>query len=847
MSASSTIRPSLAAVGASILILALGAGCRGYADLDTPRQYPCNRQAANLDGPPQCPAGWRCGIEDPAAPRCRPHGEPRPYRCEQDRGDCSEGWTCAPDGFCRERLARADSCLRDVDCARGWICGADNVCRDASENAPYRCSTDVHCVPSWRCGGEGRCVDPSLDALILGSPRGSLGAAQLVSPARPGLPDHLGSEQDSSGQNDLSLVQDGGLHTFRVWTYPTPPSGILPTSPASTRPAPNGTLGVAVSSGHTYVLHATGLQVLAPDGGTLAAPALAGMSNLGVAPFTGPTATQTATIHAWDGNRVLLAEHHPAVPEVRLYDLAATGTGSTQQVPSGSPVRDLLYSTATRSELFVATDRGLYVREIGGTGTWLPVATGPLVHDDCPGQGGVGGLQLRVTRIVAYSPSLRAALASAPNGSTHLLRLGRTSGGDSPCTGFSGSSRIIVFDSCVACARGAGVEVSGGDALTNQHTFLVRCRDGATESTNRIDFANPQQCSAAFADSLGPQLTRPARGATTARAMLADDRGRPWLPVSGPLTPETAPESRKQVLLDRIPSSVVALPGTLAAFAAGREFRLHPVLGWVGSRPTSEVRTAGGAPVLVFSSRVLSSRLQDGSGALRTLATLEPNAPLLRDPARAQLQRSSDGTDLLLVSSFDTLLAADVTGPLAGTGQVAALLPRIVPSPGLPVRGLIALPSQFAPQGALAAGYLFTDNQVHFFQAKSAQRWESRPIDAPDGDWLELWMDQGRGRLGYVDGRVYALPSRLQIAPPLSPRDTVSSFVGHCGRSYAIATGGLYRLEPTVQALGEWVKETLPAGPPDALAGRRLYSVGTELLVFDREGTSWRIPTASCP
>ena len=110
-------------------------------------------------------------------------------------------------------------------------------------------------------------------------------------------------------------------------------------------------------------------------------------------------------------------------------------------------------------------------------------------------------------------------------------------------------------------------------------------------------------------------------------------------------------------------------------------------------------------------------------------------------------------------------------------------------------------------------------------------------------------MGMERARVGFDDGTVFSLPSRVAIAPALAQQEQVIDFVQLCGQQLALGSSGLYRLEPVAgQSVGRWAPVTLPTGFGDAgFQGGRAHAAGNTLYVFTREGDAASWVSSSCP
>src|SRR5262249_50526411 len=122
------------------------------------------------------------------------------------------------------------------------------------------------------------------------------------------------------------------------------------------------------------------------------------------------------------------------------------------------------------------------------------------------------------------------------------------------------------------------------------------------------------------------------------------------------------------------------------------------------------------------------------------------------------------------------------------------------------------------------AGYALTSNALHAFSGLPDAPWTSSVVPLPERDWLEVWADGDRARLGFRSGEVYALPSRVPIAPALPGGQAVTAFAALGGAPSALAPGGLYRLDtnPDAGPVGVWSAEDLDSVISPAFEDRGL-------------------------
>jgi hypothetical protein len=134
--------------------------------------------------------------------------------------------------------------------------------------------------------------------------------------------------------------------------------------------------------------------------------------------------------------------------------------------------------------------------------------------------------------------------------------------------------------------------------------------------------------------------------------------------------------------------------------------------------------------------------------------------------------------------------------------------------------------------------------------AQTHQRWSTQEVPVAGGDWLELWSDGERARIGYRDGTVYALPSRVRIASPLAlvgqQQILVNDYFQLCRVPFAITTNGLYQLQPPTGAsvVGEWQRSPdvlQPPFPDNELTRVKAFDLPDEVILVSGTGRAIRI------
>ena len=118
-------------------------------------------------------------------------------------------------------------------------------------------------------------------------------------------------------------------------------------------------------------------------------------------------------------------------------------------------------------------------------------------------------------------------------------------------------------------------------------------------------------------------------------------------------------------------------------------------------------------------------------------------------------------------------------------------------------------------------------------------------------------MEDGRGRVGTTDGRVFGLPVPVAVSRPVpeAPLPTVLNYGSLCGQGFALTPSALYRLSLETPPLGTWKRVSLESAQPgaDSLGphwGATMHKarVGNEehLYLFSQTGLVVELK-ATCP
>ncbi len=784
-------------------------------------------------------------------------------------GSCADwqrprAYACLPD-------ASTPLGTEDPQCGPGWRCGKEERCHRIGEAKAYRCDSDLDCEAQWRCGPERSCLDTATDALRPNLHSGLL-RSRLVSPL--------------AGSSPPAAVASSSFTVSAACGPPVPASSIAFTSDAGTARSVTFPRGfVTDCDAGTRVFSA--LAVGAP----MTRPVLA-MADTASATFVLGTGGQLCRFGATpealggcDGIKLDFAATHlrtgrsPALPVVAHSDARYVLLGSDGSVslarrvkPPALGVEQTVFDMLpyvlddAGTGLLAVTPSGVFSAEVppGATLTAPPdeawsVAAFPGLA--CPGDpppvGAFG--ELRSLRWVNGQQVLAGAARGA-DGAARLVVFAGTSA-TVPGTGcvpraIEGASLVGPL-TCAVCSRGAledfTVSPSPGDT---RFALEARCREASGALAVWPSVLDGEGCTTAPAplEVLQPAVTATAGASASASA---GNFGELWLHTGDGF-------SRAARFLDRAPSLVFGGPDDLAAGAApvtallpggtteleaSQLFTLRDGEGLVASQPGFDllagvagpgrwaVRDAsdGGTPAPPTVVEVLPS------GERRLLAAFT-TAEAFKGPYRAAAVTDARGT-LLVVTAFDALLAAELDPSRDVTLASAPVLDvKLVPLNRSAITALVLLPRAEAP---FAEGWLLSAGRLYQFHADNPTVWKSTELGLPEGEPLALFADGRRARAGYRDGRVFALPGRVPVAPPLPPgAGAAVDFTDVCGQVLALSTRSAFRLvlKPG-ESQGEWQAVPLPSGP-----GRpaKLHAAGDGAFVFFTDGRVVRLEGLVC-
>lgn len=233
-----------------------------------------------------------------------------------------------------------------------------------------------------------------------------------------------------------------------------------------------------------------------------------------------------------------------------------------------------------------------------------------------------------------------------------------------------------------------------------------------------------------------------------------------------------------------------------------------------------------------------------------------PSDSVFGAPYHADVATSSDGRKILVVSTFDTVLAADITAsvnaplptvPFTFEEFFTSLEPQVKFTAVIrsPVQSLVTLAAPAGAEPRYAEGYVLQASRVFRFRAPNFNVWRTEEIELEDdGEPLAVFADGVRGRVAMKSGRVYSLPTRFALANELpASAQPATQLHAFCGHVVAVAKDGVYRLAPGAAPIADWERLPLPAGDYD---GARVYGSAEALRVYTSFGDAYRVTGFEC-
>lgn len=814
-----------------LLLLAGATGCGSCLNLGG-RAYPCEMDSGL---PSECPAKWRCGLEQSGQPRCHPIGRPGPFVCATD--EACEGWHCGADSVCYDRAdAGAIACREgELDCAPGWRCNTlSQTCQNQDAGEPYACVSDDDCEQRWRCGLDGLCLDATREALRPAAP------GLVVARASPpwtvdGPVSHFAASPPQFGP--VATAPDGGAIGAIVSAYALvsgQTAHLLEVS--SLDPAfgshhaagiPPGVTGLAATRGRAFI--ATDAGLFRMTGGTVEPFAALGGAQLQVSDEV------PAVLAAWADRDLLVAS-------------TAADAGVLVTAPAGVNA----VGFGGQGWMWTASDAGLFLSPpSGGIPAFFPLSLPPL-RAPCADAGGdlpLGAVFAGSGLIVEVQPD---------DGGRAALDV--FTGGGSPSAQACSTQGYTFVNHCPVCPAGTQTRVYRA-GLGNLSNFTACCISPTQRTRFRV---NPAGCVVTFDGDDGPGVTNRGSGqraGVTPSGTIVDEDQR-VTPGTAAVAAGAATDFR---LFDQRPGAAdvtFALqdPVAVSVPSAGLAQVCAAVAGSplvVGTRADLNA-SAPDRGVYVFplqrDPRAVGSPLGllDGTSAygvfqgtpapsVLPVSCFEDGEPIFQ----AATGTTRDGGEVLVVGGEDRLWALE-TARMGLDGGATRLLVRTVPA----VAGRFQSVAMVATPGLAgtdhAVGYALVSSRLFRIRARSSSSWLSEELPLPEGEPIAVWADGANGRVGYADGRVFSAASRLQLALPTPT--AVRAFASICGEGFALTADALLRLIPGADGgpLGTWVPVDLTNARLPPLAGARIYGSNRDLLVTTPGGVVGRLAVPAC-
>lgn len=867
--------------------IASGGGSRQCHDPAAPEAWPCEL-------PSDCLGGWQCGLSSGGDSRqCHDPAAPREWPCEVP-SDCVGGWQCGLSSAgdsrqCHDPAApRAFRCEVESDCVAGWSCGLatsreHRECHDPANPRAFACADDTDCLAGWRCGAELTCVDPSADALGLTPPALIDGGTHLnsltsKSPITLLSVSPFYAQGPGQGRANLAYLQDGHLRARsldfvnqRSTDYDLGidlPVAVIAHGARGTDENFNADelekVTVAWSDGgiSTFTFADGGLdhRYETPE---FPADRLAHGTSTGILPPS-----------------VLAFPSRPVPPPGATWATYALVRGDTyaeydlwtylwEEVPPFHlvPNNKIHAMTSLRHSadlecVFAVDERGLWVSQRGFNGIdsydfeqmsidrfeQTACATAPLPR--IKSVSSVDSRWLAVTAATTGGPMQVAMLdairtrTDRSTGSSHAFCTSRLG---FPCDSNDRIPTDVIYGPCVACPTGSTfqsmatvvtspstapeLEVSCGQPNGASSIFRLS-RNGATSDCTRSLVTGE----GAFFLEGSPRVGLESPGVSA------------WAGSTGQIWFGTSAGQMASFTFDRAANGVVRRgPGrdALVAFTSKVIGTPKPGVGLISAPSTMLTAPVKNATSLA----IAGAQVVDvtGTGAISEARPLAfANVTALNSPTTAVLTRVGPGTALIVIAGGTALYVGDLTGVISTPGLPVPLTQRLTTIE--PVSSL-AFPAVLPMGPPYAAGYAVTGSNVVRVVADTSTRWRTEPVPVP----AQLipratWFDGAKGRVGFQDGSVFSLPSRVRISEPL-PGDDAVDYAQACGQQLALAPTGLFRLQSSAtEPVGTWQPVPLPAASQglDFTEGR-VHGVGNEVFVFSRLGEAARVTFEGCP
>jgi hypothetical protein len=771
-------------------------------------------------------------------------------------------------------MPREFACRDDADCVASWDCGlASNrlqrECHDPRSPRGFACENDADCLGGWRCDVDRLCVNPAADALEAVAARD--GGAFLLARLEATPISNVSVSPEFNQTRTIAMLRQGRFEAathaqdgrVQFWKTSTAlPGPLLAQGGAWVRDIASFPGQQLARTPMVYSVLSDGgvasLELL-PDGGVVlgsvfdpapepgfstppvsfvrhgVAPPDAGRSDGNDSPLMlGFSPTRTSDYLVWDGpgrgtrRTFTTAINAPAIDRSnnRILDLANYYLPPTE---AGG-----LSGECT----FVVDSAGLWL-EPGGEYRYEPFHTPVFGNALC------GPSMLRVERFMIH-PSRRATVVAQPRdgGLTQVAvwdvdaMLPRQnqplptfycqSPTSLPCS--TPPPFTTVLGPCTACPAGELRDTRLVELPNQAPELETRCEgpDGGLSAFYRLQrAASTNGCvtqslvgtSTLFLNELGS-----ADQPTPHGLALKGPRGQVWVGESTLLARSLGFDETPRGLMRVGPSGTLLFVGTTMVGTP------DPVIGLSGSSRTTPTAMAQNEPAWALWGQQLVSHRRSSSLDERFAVAIAPQ-PL---PAPVHIFKATlGGVTLAIVSSQSSLSSAVVN---EGNATFGVLTPRVS------TVGDVTSFSFTERDGGVLEGYVSTPLRVARVTATSPSSWSLTDVPLPSAlTPRKVWFTGGRGRVGFDDGSVFSLPSRVRIAPALP--DAVRDFESACGRQFALTELGLFELETTATSLGAWSRVSLP---PNVARPRSLLSELDQLYLFTEMGEVVQLPLAPC-
>ncbi len=761
-------------------------------------------------------------------------------------------------------------------CPGNLFCGGDSACHSPEETGSYACRADFDCGGDFRCGPKGVCIDPSGDALRADAPDVSIDAGRLVTSNAPwntvkalAVGSTFYERRGAGLLIDVSPVAVSD--DTHVYVVATSQQGLLGAQPPRRffmgRAPLAGVTELAVARNQVYALAGGKVYFFewspSPDGGAL--------QELDAgAPYRTAIGTRLSVGSAANP---FVIEYTPNADagDYRVYDTSfeypTTNVINVGGFNFGSFSLDHITDTDGRYVYAVVNGRVWAAHRIGGMLSGSSGPSGWLFSSiglnspgrdqlfQCNGTNETGEDLVFRTLHIGENPDLSQtehplvavqvdAILDGGAVTQRWMRLDPDSTLGGCGSGFPQIDRHVVRGNCPTCAPGEVLlDLQWGvDPVTRVAALRSECAGpGGMKAfydlqTDPGGFAcyRTRRAGVGYRGQGEPlrARTNPGKSAVAFGKNVAVRRDGLdlWVPLA----------------LDALPSVAASYGPSFVAFGQRTMFVETPLIGPALHQLVD--------PVSPYPAWISGSWLfyDDGRvGPVTNLTRPPSEARFFATPAREDLRppvlgtsmRGSDGRTYVVMSANDAVLGGEIADD-TGTGAPKQLDVKVVPEPQVEVLSFTLLDAPRTDAGVLFEGFVLTENRVFALTAESEQRWTVRALDVIDGEWREVWADHDRGRLGYADGRVYALPSGVQIGSALSGGAT--DFHQFCGRSWALNETGLYRLDVNPDGgTGVWVEQggVLPPGP----RWQKMYGAADgDLWLLALDGTAKQVRGAPC-